>query len=1454
MFEHVLEPCPDTPVPGVNTLPMNTRSLLDRPAAGWSPLAVAITLLALHGTEASAQLNIAAVNTAYTVNFDGTVAGVSSGVWAGTGFQPTPASGRLDSDAWAVSGWSDGDLAFGGTRITAGTDYRRGLALAAVASGGMYAFDDGAGGVLNGRALGFQPGNSDWAPGTITLRVQNNTGSTLTAFDLAYNVYYRDDQGRSSDFNLYVSDNGTSYTHISSQDVVSPVGPAGAAWVANARSVTVSGFFVPNGSYFYIRWRGNDVAGAGSRDEFALDDISVTGRAYTLVRYTAATSNVSESAGTTTITASIVNPDPVIATTVDVALTSGDATRINNYTTQTLTFPGGSLANQSVTITVTDNGACDGNVSQVFTLQNIGGGITPSIGSPSVHTMTLDDDETAPVNFAQFFDGGVGDNWAITAGGGNQSAATGAGDTPANERVLSAAQSWQVNNGTVTLDLGTISLVDWSGITLSARVSSTSVNATNGADGADSIAFYVNINGGGFPADPDIRIAGNSNARWGFSTGTGVASTTAGTPVNFQPAAGGNRTTDGFSTVNITIPNGTSTIALRVIATNNDGNEVWNLDNVQVTGTLCSPVYYSRANGSEATATWSTARTGLPAPSTVTFNENATMVVQNTHTVSTTSNASIALRNLNVETGGTLNLTGNCTVEINGPTLDVDGSLSATDDDFELVSDELTSISGAAGTIDVNNMTLDGFGAIVTVNTLKIRGTLQLDNGNFNANGKEVQLISNASGTARLGPVAPTASFTDRLRMERYIPAGVTDWRLLCSPVANKTVADWTDDFYTAGFPGSAYPPFTVNGNPWPSVRMYDETNPGASSTAGLIGVSSSAEPLTVGKGFAAWSGTTLNTTTAFTIDVRGFPTVASTPFSIPMTYTNTGNPTVDGLNLVGNPLPSPIDFSALSLTNVDNNYYIYDPGSGTNAAWDEATLIGTGGANGNIQSSQGFWLKANAAAPSVTLDESAKVLEPINGGIFSDVQDQRPMVRMMLHGVGSTYTDEAVVHFITGSPAFGAPDMVKLAFSSDNAAHISTLAATGEDLVINAFGELGAPVEVPVKVRVPASGTYTIAFEQVEAVTGRACVTFEDLLTNTVIPVTPEATYTFDIDASAPTEPARFVLHVGAAVSVTASDVNCAGATDGAVEVAGPGAGVFDFTLTDAEGGSNQVLAQNSASFTGLDAGTYMLTVDGGTGCGALITEVTVEAPGALEGEAQAAPASCSDAADGAAAVTVMGGTAPYQVTWSNGASGLSVNGLSTGSYSATIADANGCSFAVPAVEVGAGAGPVAGFEVSATDVLVDEEVLFFNTGTYHVDNTWSFGDGASADVSEPVHVYTTPGIYTVTLTTTDGECSASHSMDILVSTSTGLTQLMDEAMVAWVEGGHIMVRWDVPGADAIRAEVLDATGRLVLERRVTGSAGRAQLATGDLFPGAYLVRLTHGNVQRTFKVALVR
>ncbi|MBK6936032.1 MAG: hypothetical protein IPH18_03475 [Chitinophagaceae bacterium] len=46
--------------------------------------------------------------------------------YSAAGFEPNPTTaGRLNSNAWGVTGWSNGDLAFGDTETTSATDYTR---------------------------------------------------------------------------------------------------------------------------------------------------------------------------------------------------------------------------------------------------------------------------------------------------------------------------------------------------------------------------------------------------------------------------------------------------------------------------------------------------------------------------------------------------------------------------------------------------------------------------------------------------------------------------------------------------------------------------------------------------------------------------------------------------------------------------------------------------------------------------------------------------------------------------------------------------------------------------------------------------------------------------------------------------------------------------------------------------------------------------------------------------------------------------------------------------------------------------------------------------------------------------------------------------------------------------------------------------------------------------------
>ncbi|RYE15313.1 MAG: hypothetical protein EOP51_27005, partial [Sphingobacteriales bacterium] len=104
---------------------------------------------------------------------------------------------------------------------------------------------------------------------------------------------------------------------------------------------------------------------------------------------------VAEDAATTSVQVSIANPDATNATTVDVVVTGGSATAGTDftYTTQTLTFPAGSSANQTVTVNITDDTDIESDETITLSLQNASTGVV--LGT-SNFTVTITDNDTPP--------------------------------------------------------------------------------------------------------------------------------------------------------------------------------------------------------------------------------------------------------------------------------------------------------------------------------------------------------------------------------------------------------------------------------------------------------------------------------------------------------------------------------------------------------------------------------------------------------------------------------------------------------------------------------------------------------------------------------------------------------------------------------------------------------------------------------------------------------------------------------------------------------------------------------------------------------------------------------------------------------------------------------------------------------------------------------------------------
>ena len=144
-----------------------------------------------------------------------------------------------------------------------------------VSTGGVYSFDTGSGNAT----LGIQPGGSDFTPGNITLRVDNNTGSTFNTISIAYDIFVFNDQGRANSLNFSYSTDDVSYNDLAALDYTSPGTSTGDNWSSAINRSISFNLTVANGSSIYLRWTGDDVSGSGARDEFAIDNISVTGAA-----------------------------------------------------------------------------------------------------------------------------------------------------------------------------------------------------------------------------------------------------------------------------------------------------------------------------------------------------------------------------------------------------------------------------------------------------------------------------------------------------------------------------------------------------------------------------------------------------------------------------------------------------------------------------------------------------------------------------------------------------------------------------------------------------------------------------------------------------------------------------------------------------------------------------------------------------------------------------------------------------------------------------------------------------------------------------------------------------------------------------------------------------------------------------------------------------------------------
>lgn len=165
-----------------------------------------------------------------------------------------------------------------------------------------------------------------------------------------------------------------------------------------------------------------------------------------------------------------------------------------------------------------------------------------------------------------------------------------------------------------------------------------------------------------------------------------------------------------------------------------------------------------------------------------------------------------------------------------------------------------------------------------------------------------------------------------------------------------------------------------------------------------------------------------------------------------------------------------------------------------------------------------------------------------------------------------------------------------------------------------------------------------------------------------------------------------------GTTITVTGTVVNpsAAGSSDGSISATASGASGLIFSIN---GGPFQA----SGNFTGLAAGSYIITAKNGNNCSGSAT-FNLTAPNQCTGvtitisNAVVNNSPCQASATGSITVTPVGGTEPYTFKLNNGAfqSSNIFLALVAGSYIVTARDVNGCSSSVAATVSDIPAGPL--------------------------------------------------------------------------------------------------------------------------------------------------------------------
>lgn len=665
-----------------------------------------------------------------------------------------------------------------------------------------------------------------------------------------------------------------------------------------------------------------------------------------------------------------------------------------------------------------------------------------------------------------------------------------------------------------------------------------------------------------------------------------------------------------------------------------------------------------------------------------------------------------------------------------------------------------TSAQQIGGTTVTNfyNLTINNTSGGVSLTAAEnLLNTLTLSNGTLSTNSQSFTMISDASNTARIGPIAGTGNIIGNVIVQRFAPGGTTGWALMGTPLSSAlTLNAWDDDIYISC---PTCPDGSASG--FLSIYHYDETQPGLNDDVlSYIPLSTINDPIIPNRGYWVYLGTGSLTTTDITLDVTG--SVRKFNNTIPLSKTNNTSVAEDGWNLIHNPYPSPISWTALrnGNANVDNAIYVFNAdlngGAGAHATYINnvsSPAVGSGGIGDNIPMSQGFYVHCSTAT-NLIAQESNKVnsnptylkIDPNYVGPASSI----PLVRLTLSD--AIYEDETVLYYQSGATDFFDPayDAYKLSGQDPKA---PTIALEKTNLFqVNGINPVSGNFSMPLKTKTGYTGTYTITAKNISSFPAGACFNLYDRFTGITTDL-KTSDYVFTLADT--TTVARFDVNITANplnINSTTSQPSCAQPSSGEITAVGTNAGPWNYTWRDSIGN----IIQTS------------------------LAKVTTDT------------------------LKNLGGSTYY----------VEVNTVGN-------CDNNTTTFVLNPVVV-----PTAAFtSEDSTDLNWNGLVNFVNASTNSVNDFWDFGDGVGTSTSNsPSYNYTTIGTYVAKLIATSSTgCNDTITKNILVRNEQAIGiqtyNNVNGLVVRTLSDNDYLIEQKLAGITDLNFKLTDFSGRLIID-----------------------------------------